>query len=470
MANLIFKFNWDHRPFPYNTGQGKRQFTLPFASGIPNLTPNISQVRGAGTAAAANLGAEGNNVPVAKDTFKAAHSNPVDIYWSGTGANPPPPPFTDLNEVPIGTRVLLARTIGEIANRPTGLRANLFYLETKGTFSAAAGKLQVAYSYGGLSDFAIRTAGSDNNYTPWRYGVTAPTSVSLGSAASYNVGLNSGELMTVGAFGLGAISPDFGRLPINVGEYSNGQTIRCTGGDATGHGSGVGDIVGVPSGTYGAHYMSVGVANAHVMLYPMNVRHSLYHGNMALNSGSITTKRYFKILDESNTQTDSNGFIKAASPVVNLYADRIEPNGEAEEQEIKFFRNDVGCYLLQGSTGFAEQGWYIEVPKDAKGNILVSVEYETLENGDISIKTYKKKFDFESASIVSDLDNPMDIPESRFISIRLNSLPEPELEPDEQFPQTPIEFQPTNLAKAVADALAGAEPPEINEEPLNESL
>lgn len=89
MTNLFFKFSWDHRPFPYNTGQGKRQFTLPFASGIPNLTPDISQVQGVGTAAKANLGAEGNNVPVAKDAFKAAHFNPVDVYWSGTGANPP---------------------------------------------------------------------------------------------------------------------------------------------------------------------------------------------------------------------------------------------------------------------------------------------------------------------------------------------------------------------------------------------
>ncbi len=42
MANLVFKFSWDHRPFPYNASQGKRQFMLPFASGIPNLAPTFS--------------------------------------------------------------------------------------------------------------------------------------------------------------------------------------------------------------------------------------------------------------------------------------------------------------------------------------------------------------------------------------------------------------------------------------------
>ncbi|MBF6799128.1 phage tail protein, partial [Acinetobacter baumannii] len=44
----------------------------------------------------------------------------------------------------------------------------------------------------------------------------------------------------------------------------------------------------------------------------------------------------------------------------------------------------------------------------------------TLENGDISIKTYKRKFDVEKAAIVADLENPLDIPEGRWIDIRLH--------------------------------------------------
>ncbi|MDH2668016.1 phage tail protein, partial [Acinetobacter baumannii] len=46
MANLVFKYSWDHRPYPYNSAQGKRQFMLPFASGIPNINPDFSQVQG----------------------------------------------------------------------------------------------------------------------------------------------------------------------------------------------------------------------------------------------------------------------------------------------------------------------------------------------------------------------------------------------------------------------------------------
>ncbi|PQL81977.1 phage tail protein, partial [Acinetobacter baumannii] len=100
---------------------------------------------------------------------------------------------------------------------------------------------------------------------------------------------------------------------------------------------------------------------------------------------------------------------------------------------------------------------YIEVPKDANGNTVVAVEYSTLENGDISIKTYKRKFDVEKAAIVADHDNPFDIPEGRWIDIRLHE------EPPELLSETPLEFQPTNLSQAVAAAMIGVEPPEISD-------
>ena len=129
-----------------------------------------------------------------------------------------------------------------------------------------------------------------------------------------------------------------------------------------------------------------------------------------------------------NTTVDSNGFIKAASPVVQIFADKIELNGEAKQQEITFEKLGVGDYLIQGSSGFAQEGWYVETPKDANGNVLFSVIYDTLENGDISVKTYEKKFDLKTASIVADLDKPVDITEGRWIDIRLQQLPQTEIE------------------------------------------
>ncbi|MGK7273235.1 phage tail protein, partial [Acinetobacter baumannii] len=112
-------------------------------------------------------------------------------------------------------------------------------------------------------------------------------------------------------------------------------------------------------------------------------------------------------------------------------------------------------------------------PKDANGNTVVAVLYDTLENGDISIKTYKRKFDFDLAAVVADLDNPLEIPDERWIDVRLHEEPileNPLNDLDEPVSNTPIEFQPTNLAQAVAAAMDGVEPPEIQNEPSNKSL
>lgn len=160
----------------------------------------------------------------------------------------------------------------------------------------------------------------------------------------------------------------------------------------------------------------------------------------------------------SNTTVDANGFIKAASPIVKLFSDKIELNDEAQQQDITFEKLGIGNYLIKDSSGFAQEGWYIETPKDANGNVLFSVIYTTLENGDISVKTYKKKFDFETVSIVADLENPVDITENRWIDLRLQELPQPEIEEPEW--SAPPEFQPTGLAEAVATVMESYHDPE----------
>ena len=339
MANLIFKFNWEHRPYPYNAAQGKQQFMLPFASGIPNLTPDWTQVAGAGTAATGTLTTSKNDA-------------------------------------------------------------------------------------------------------------------------------TTGRVLRVGDFGLGDGNPQvLSNPPLSVSEVTN-LCRRTTGDNTAAH--------GLPSGTFAVSTFSTSSVNAYAIFYPMNVRHDVYGGCLAINSDSSSVQRFFRFLSTANTTTDANGFIKAASPIVKLYANSIELNEDAKEQPITFERLGTGDYLLKGSLGLAQEGWYIEIPKDANGNTVVAVLYETLENGDISIKTYKRKFDFEIAAVVADLDNPLDIPVGRWIDIRLHEEPisEEQLlnEMGNAITETPVEFQPTNLAQAVAAAMYGVEPPEINEEQTNESL
>lgn len=316
--NLVFKFNWDHQPLPYNSAQGKRQFMLPFASGIPNLVPDWTQVQG------------------------------------------------------------------------------------------------------------------------------------LGNAATKNIGEAAGNVLQVGAFGLGGFSTEISNPFKNLATAELRKTRFLYFTDVSEVSSGMGSALSLPTlGAYTNNYL-IGSNNG-----------DLYHGvstSIQVDPSSRNT-RYGKILSGNNTTIDANGFVKAASPVVKLFQNHIELNNDAAKQSLEYEKLGIGNYLLKGTLGFAKEGWYIEVSKDANGNNIVAVEYTTLKNGDLSIKTYKRKFDFELAAIVADHENPVDIPEGRWIDIRLHE--EPEVISD-----TPLDFQPTNLSRAVSAALEGIEPPEVTDKNL----
>ncbi|EHU2373246.1 fibronectin type III domain-containing protein [Acinetobacter baumannii] len=379
MANLVFKFSWDHRPFPYNSAQGKRQFMLPFASGIPNLAPNFSQVQG--TAAISQGGTGATTAAEARNNLGAAEK----------GVN------TDITELKGLTTVLSIAQGGTGASSAAGARLVLG-LGDNGTQGFSGSKTSELFDKVSVSQWVA--ALGDNKFAfisngDWQGGnVNNPLNMPnrYGSLMSY-LGSNS------------------------YGTYS-WQMFKSVVGGLLYYRYGAGNDVWSPWGHFKTSF---------------------------------------------NTSVDANGFLKSASPVVKLFNDHIELNNDAKKQPIEFKRIDVGDYLLEGSLGFAQEGWYIEVPKDANGNTIVAVVYDTLENGDISIKTYKRKFDFELAAVVADHENPMDIPEGRWIDIRLHEEPEPEPEVEETLSETPVDFQPTNLSQAVAAAMNGVEPPEISD-------
>ncbi|MFZ7857228.1 hypothetical protein [Acinetobacter lwoffii] len=172
----------------------------------------------------------------------------------------------------------------------------------------------------------------------------------------------------------------------------------------------------------------------------LNSASFMYYSEEAeLSAGFSTsvTVPFVEFRTTKNTTVDTNGFIKAASPIIKLYADHIELNDEAEQQDITFEKLGIGDYLIKGSSGLAQSGWYVEQPKDANGNVFHAVVYDTLENGDISVKTYDQKMD--GVKIVADLEKPVDVKENRFISIRLHELPQnPVNDENEQEPEPTI--------------------------------
>lgn len=235
------------------------------------------------------------------------------------------------------------------------------------------------------------------------------------NAASRLVGTAEGNVMEVGAFGLGSNARYWMANPANqapADDLAKTQMYGFSDTGSVGYGSGWGWAVGGK-----VHFILGGFTNT-----------QLYHVVVADRNAETRTIGYHLIRTSQNTSVDANGFIKAASPIVKLFADKIELNDEATQQDIVFEKLGIGDYLVKGSLGFAQEGWYIEMPKDANGNVLVAVIYEQLDNNDISVKTYDYMLN-KKGRIVPDLETPLDIPETRWIDLRLQALPQTNPQP-----------------------------------------
>lgn len=261
----------------------------------------------------------------------------------------------------------------------------------------------------------------------------------LGTAAFKNTGTSAGNVMEVGAFGLSGSTSAVTVAASQLNDSILGAGWYYTTGLGVGNDFGA-FVLNLPwgGGTKGGQQLCFS---------PYGNIMQLRWANSA-TSGFDSNTRAATILHTANTTVDSNGFIKKASPIVRLFADKIEVSEEASEQEPVFEKVNLGHYLLKNTEGFSDDGWYIEMPKDANGNVLVAVQYQQLEDNTIEVKTFAKKFDEETGDILPNLEKPRDIPVDRWIDIRLKALPQPEIE----ISNTP-DFQPTNLAQAVAEAL-----------------
>ena len=178
----------------------------------------------------------------------------------------------------------------------------------------------------------------------------------------------------------------------------------------------------------------------------------------SFNAGKPTD--WARFYHDRNTTKDSNGNLKAASPIVKVFADYIELNEESEGVELKCLH--TGIYQLKRVLGLnSDASWGginggITIPSGINQLPLIYVDYDVLvageqhpfngepvpqeEHGDIVIYTsYRKHFDLpqnvqrarlktypEFTKLVGDerveLENgaPVDIPAGHWIDVRVN--------------------------------------------------
>ncbi|MFB4458763.1 phage tail protein [Enterobacter hormaechei subsp. steigerwaltii] len=166
--------------------------------------------------------------------------------------------------------------------------------------------------------------------------------------------------------------------------------------------------------------------------------------------------RWYKVYTAANTTVSSDGTLKAASPVVKLFADgSFETNGESEGCSVT--RMKAGEYLIEGCMGMnSDAAWCgidggFDIPKDRNGQALIWLDYEVNADGSVLIKTYHREYPtapiFARNSREGLVDgDPVDIPADQYVSVRV------------EMPQNSI----WNQRGAISDA-----PLELTEQPMD---
>lgn len=253
------------------------------------------------------------------------------------------------------------------------------------------------------------------------------SALGLGSAAIRDVATSRtdstlGRLLRVGDFGLGSA--------IGGPTITSGSADSLT---ATGFYRTSGAITDVPASDGLLKVYSTSASSmVQEFVSILNPRSSYYR---VLTGGEWTPWR--ELHHTGNTTVDSNGFIKNASPIIKLHSDRAEAEAPAT-----FERLGTGHYRITGCNGLRlTDGWYIETPHDRNKVPYFNVEWEQDHEPDaeagvlddpadvtLTIRCYERVWSATTGQF--DNGDPVDIPEGRWIDLRMNEVRQPEIEMD----------------------------------------
>lgn len=259
----------------------------------------------------------------------------------------------------------------------------------------------------------------------------------LGSAASKNTGLNSGDIMTVGSFGIGAKD---GAYAFEVNDFGAVQVVMSGSGLRTYRNN---CFLGDGDQSIAQYSPTIWVGTGDTWA-SLSLPYSPA-GKIAVASGSEYAGRMVVRLlwDNSNTVVDGNGFIKQASPVVRIFSDGgYETNDESEGVVVT--RIQTGEYLIEGCTGLnADAAWGgidggFEIPVDRNKLARIWIDYEVNADGSVLVRTYHRVHPSAPPFAQNRIGNtdisgmftetvadgePVDIPADSFVSVRVE-MPE----------------------------------------------
>ena len=234
----------------------------------------------------------------------------------------------------------------------------------------------------------------------------------LGSAATKNTGTDTGEVPLLGTLGFG-----FAQTVDGYNQYFDRAIFLATNSPQSWFpGSQQGTIINIayPSNT---KFVSRWMGDTSGRAFFQSVVNGAYS-----NAAEIC------MIGKSVT-VDGNGFIKKASPIVNIFMDGTsETNAESEGCVVT--RTSVGEYLIEGCTGLnADAAWGgidggFEIPTDRNKQPLLWLDYEVNADGSVLVKTFHRTHsqapEFAQNLIDGFADgDQIDIPADQFISVRV---------------------------------------------------
>ncbi len=240
-------------------------------------------------------------------------------------------------------------------------------------------------------------------------------SVIDGVAYNYNLPKSSGTMMLVGDYGIGGKAP-------YVSDDIVKDTLRGTGFFSQGANA-------------GSNYFG-GYGSGFSIQYDNNIAIKLFiNGNGQVTSECLNSgyQKRSVLWGTGNTTTDPQGFIKKASPIIDINPDGTFTTND-ESEGVTVTRVAQGEYLIEGVLGFnSDAGWGgvdggIEIPLDVNKQPLIWVDSEVMEDGSILVRTYHRTHPNAPKFARNDIDgykdgDPIDIPDGRFISVRVQ-MPE----------------------------------------------
>ncbi|AFM76119.1 tail fiber protein [Enterobacteria phage mEp390] len=247
----------------------------------------------------------------------------------------------------------------------------------------------------------------------------ARTNLGLGSAATKNTGEGDNNVLAPGSFGVGSKN-----LPVIGDIWDKSQGTRfCNVSPATSGGPGM----------YGSgiRFSDRNIGSGGTPAAQQSFAALILSGKviqfMGMADGIDTG--WMKIYHTGNTTRTSDGTLKAASPIVQLFGDgTCQFNDESEGCAVT--RLDIGEYLIEGCTGLnADAAWGgidggFDIPTDRNKQPLIWLDYMVNSDGSVLVKTYHRthpsapEFARNERAGLADGD-PVDIPSDQFVSVRV---------------------------------------------------